>query len=250
MLSIVKLTSASPPKQTFGWSAGGSFDNGHPRMTKDGRPSLINDIRLFAGNPDSYLKGNEEAVAYGRRMAWFLNGEGVSLGAFPALYIAFLAGPQPGRVKIRSEPALWWYRDVHVEVTDDFPDVPDVEQIVMKGIVDALIALRPDCADTILRADQIVRDNRDGLRFLLKRRETKTGVIEISFNIGVWPTPSNLFISQIDNKTNTYRDAEPIALGWYDEGFDLVRGIRLKDAVNLTEAHHRPAMSGLVKRRG
>jgi hypothetical protein len=54
-------------------------------MTKDGRPSRINDIRLFAGErymTSPYLQGQEEAVAYARRMAWLLNGEEFSLGAF------------------------------------------------------------------------------------------------------------------------------------------------------------------------
>ena len=61
----------------------------HRRMTKDGGPSLITDIRLFAGGrsaSSSYLEKQEEAIAYGRRIAWLLNSEGFSLGAFPALY--------------------------------------------------------------------------------------------------------------------------------------------------------------------
>jgi hypothetical protein len=50
-------------------------------MTKDGRPSLLNDIRHFYGinrRESRYLEGHEDAVAFGRCLAWFLNGERVS----------------------------------------------------------------------------------------------------------------------------------------------------------------------------
>lgn len=218
-------------------------------MTKDGRPSLLNDIRLFAGDCRSYLEGHEEAVAYGRRIAWFLNGEGVSLGAFPALYVFFTASLKPGSIQVTNDGGDWWQRYVNVGVTDDFPNVPDVLEVIMHGIVDALLALRPDQADTILHADAIVREHRDALRFLLRRRETRKLVTEISFNIGAWPKPSYLFIAHTDKATGAYSEADPIALWWYMEGFDLLSGIRLRDAVNLTE-RLRPAMSSVVKRRG
>lgn len=182
-------------------------------MTKDGRPSLINDIRLFAGDSQSYLKGYEEAVAYGRRIAWFLNGEGVSLGAFPALYVLFTASLKPGSVRVTNDGGDWWQRYVHVGVTEDFPNVPDALEIIMHGIVEALLALRPDQINTILHANAIVREHRDSLRFLLRRRETKKLVTEISFNIEAWPKPSHLFISHTDKATGVYSEADPIALG-------------------------------------
>ena len=218
-------------------------------MTKDGRPSLINDIRLFAGDRFSYLKGHEEAVAYGRRTAWFLNSEGVSLGAFPALYVLFTPSLKRGSVQVTDYGGDWWQRYVHIGVTDDFPNVPDVLDVTMHGIVDALVALRPDQTDTILHADAIVREHRDGLRFLLRRRETKKLVTEISFNVVAWPKPSYLFIGHTDKATGAYSEADPIALGWYMEGFDLLSGIRVQDAVNLTE-RLRPVMSSVVQRRG
>ncbi len=221
-------------------------------MTKDGRPSLINDIRLFAGESsyrNSYLQGHEEAVAYGRRMAWFLNGEGVSVGAFPALYVLLTPLPKPGSVQVTEDGCEWWQRYVHVGVTEDFPNVPDVLEVIMQCIVNALLALRPDQADTILHADAIVRDHQGGLRFLIQRRETRKTVTEISFNIVTWPKPSCLFIAQTDQATGTYREADPIALEWYMEAFSPLTRIKLHDAVNLTE-RRRPAMSKVVKRRG
>lgn len=218
-------------------------------MTKDGRPSLINDIRLFAGDRHAYLKDHEEAVAYGRRVAWLLNGEGISLGAFSALYVLFTASLKPGAVQLTNDGGDWWQRYVHVGATDDFPNVPNAFEVIIHGIVDALLALRPDQVDTIRRADSIVREHREALRFLLRRRETKKLVTEISFNIEAWPKPSYLFISHTNKVTGVYSEADPIALGGYMEGFDLLGGLRLQDAVNLTE-RLRPAMSNVVKRRG
>jgi hypothetical protein len=219
-------------------------------VTKDGRPSLINDIRLFAGDRYSYLGGHQDAVAFARRMALYLNGEGFSLGAFPALYVFFNLSLEPGLVRATDEGGEWWHRYVHVGVDPDFPNVPDALEVVMRGIVDALVAMRPDQVDTIRRADMMVREHREDLRFLLKRRETKKLTVEISFNIEAWPTPSHLFISLTDKATGIYSEADPIALGWYFEGFDLVSSIRLQDATNLKVKLHRPAMSAQVRRRG
>jgi len=219
-------------------------------MTKDGRPSLINDIRLFAGDHTSYLEGQQEAVAYARRIAWFLNSEGFSLGAFPALYVSFTPSLPPGMVRVTGNHAEWWHRYVHIGVTADFPNGPNTLEVVRRGVAAALLAMRPDQVDLIDRADAIVRDQGNRLRFLLKRRETGKLIIEISFNIEPWPNPSWLYVSHTDKATATYREADPIALGWYLEGFDLVGSIRLQDAINLTEKPHRPVMSSVVKWRG
>lgn len=221
-------------------------------MTKDGRPSLITDIRLFAGDQSSYsyLKEQEEAVAFGRRMAWFLNSESFSLGPFPALYVLFTPSLEPGAIQVTNDQVEWWHRYVHVGVTGDFPNVPDTPEILRFGIVEALLAIRPDQADTIRRAEAVVREQGDRLRFLLKRRETKKVIEEISFNIEAWPKPSCLFISHTDKATGSYTEADPITLGFYDEGFDLVGSIRLQDAINLEAKEQRPMMSKVVKRRG
>lgn len=222
-------------------------------MTKDGRPSLITDIMLFSGqrsNSHSYLDGQEEAVAFGRRIAWLLNSEGFSLGSFPALYVLFTPSVAQGLVRVTNDGGDWWQRYVHVGVAADFLNGPDAHGIVTRGIVDALVAVRPDQVQVIHRSEATVREHGEGLRFLLKRRDTAKLVVEISFNIAVWAKQSHLFISHIEKATGIYKEADPIALGTYFEGFDLVSGIRLVDAANLKEVHARPAMSNVVKRRG
>lgn len=219
-------------------------------MTKDGRPSLINDIRLFAGNRYSYLKGQEEAVAYGRRIAWYLNGAGFSLGSFPALYVHFTPSIEVGSVQISDLHAEWWHRFVDIGLTKEFPNTPDSFEIAMCGVVASLLAIQPEHAETIHEADVIVREQGEGLRFLLKRSETKKMITELSFNIRAWPEPSQLFISHTDKATGAYNEADPIDLGWYMEAFDLVSGVRGRDAVNLKEKADRPMLSSIVKRRG
>jgi hypothetical protein len=219
-------------------------------MTKDGRPSLINNIRLFAGDGSRYLEGQEEAVAYGRRIAWLLNSEGFSLGAFPELYVLFTPLLEPGLVRVTDEGGEWWHRYVHVGVTQDFPNGPDALDVIKSGIAGALIALRPDQEEAVRCAGELVSEQGRNLRYLLRRRDMAKLIAEVSFNIEPWPNPSHLFIAHIDKATDVYREADPIALGDYMEGFDLVSGIRLEDAANLKAVLLRPTVSKVVKRRG
>jgi len=195
------------------------------------------------------LDEQQEAVAFGRRIAWFLNSEGFTLGAFPALYVLFTPSLEPGLVCVTNDGGDWWQRYVYVGITPESHSGPDAYDIVTRGIVDALIAVRPDHEDVIRRAEKTVREHGEDLRFLLKRDTAKL-VVEISFTIGVWPMPSHLIITHIDKATGMYREADPIALGFYLEGFDLVRGIRLVDAVNLKEVLVGRATSSIVKSRG
>lgn len=221
-------------------------------MTKDGRLSLVNDIRLFVGDcskQSSYLQGQEEAVAFARRIGWYLNGEKFSLGVFPALYLLFTPAIEVGSVQVMDDRGEWWHRYTHIGVAPDFPNVPDALEIVMRGLVAALLAMRPDQAEAIKRADAIVREHGEELRFLLKRRETKKLIVEITFNIRAWPQPSYLFISRTEKATGVYSEAEPIPLGTYLEGFDLVGSLRAQDATNFEEKPSRPVMSKQVRRR-
>ena len=247
-------------------------------MTKDGRPSRLNDIRYFHGETrhSGYLKGHEDAVAFGRRLAWYLNGEGVSLGAYTALYILLTPSLSPGRIQITDNGGDWWQRYTHVGVPLDFPNVPDSSEIVMDGTVAALKAIRPDLVRLIADAEHIVREQGENLRFLLKTRQTKRHIIDISCTIAVWPRPSLLFVSLTDRSNGAFLEASPISVGFYNEVFDLAGAIRITKTAaellpnqsvraKLTSASHggplvkslpeflpspRPVFSQLVKRRG
>lgn len=245
-------------------------------MTKDGRPSRINDIRYFCGDIHKYLEGHNDAVAFGRRLAWLLNGEGFSLGAYLSLYIFLTPSLKPGAVQITDYGGDWWQRYTHVGVPQDFPNTRDASELVMCGTVAALKTIRPDLTTIVEDAEQMVRMHGDDLRFLLKTRQTKRFTIDISFNIAVWPHPSFLFVSLTDRSSGAFLEAPPIPVRFYAEAFDLVGAIKVTDAAaailpnqsvgaRLTSSHHggslvkaiseflprtRPMLSKLVKRRG
>src|SRR6516164_2696803 len=111
---------------------------------KDGRPSRIRDIRYFHGLAYRYLEGHHDAVAFGRRLGWLLNGESLSLGAYHSLYILFTPSLELGLVEITDEGADWWHRFVRVGVPPDFPNAGHASEVVVRGTVAALKAIRPE----------------------------------------------------------------------------------------------------------
>jgi hypothetical protein len=248
-------------------------------MTKDGRPSLLFDIRHFVGidrRASLYLKGCEDAVAFGRRMAWFLNGEGVSLGAYSALYLLFTPSIARGDIQVTDEGGDWWQRYTYVGVLPEFPQMDGASEVIMRGTIGALKAIRPDLGKTIDIAADIVAAQRENLRFLLKSRETKRFVIEISSTIAEWPQPSHFFVSLTDRVTGEYFEAPPISLSVYLDALALAGTVKLDTKrvqlvpntsifAKLTAARHehqlstpidgfiqraRPVFSKRVRRRG
>jgi hypothetical protein len=221
-------------------------------MTKDGRPSRIIDIRYFHGDPQRYLE-DEEAVAFGRRLALFLNGEEFSLGAYPALYIFLTPSLETGAIRITDYGGDWWQRYTHVGVPPEFPDTRNASELVMDATVAALKAIRPDLATTVESADRIVRTHGKDLRFLLKTRQTKRYSVEISFNVAVWPETSNVFTSLTDLSDGQFFDAPPLPIGFYSDAFNYNGPIRISEieqARSELVPRTRPPMSKLVKRRG
>jgi hypothetical protein len=196
-------------------------------MTKDGRPSRIRDIRYFHGDIHRYLKGHEEAVAFGRRLAWLLNGEGFSLGAYHSLYIFLTPTLATGQTQITDCGGDWWQRYIHAGVPPDFLDTEDASEVVMCATVAALKAVRPDLMAMVDGAWKMVRAHGDNLRFLLKTRQTKRFTVDISFNIVVWPEPSLLFVSLTDRSTGAYFEAPPTPMQFYAHAFDLVGEVKI-----------------------
>jgi hypothetical protein len=217
-------------------------------VTKDGRPSRINDIRYFFGDRHSHLEGHNDAVAFGRRIAWFLNGEDFSLGAYPSLYIFLTPSLAPGAVQVTDDGGDWWQRTTHVGVPEDFPDRPDAAEIVRSGTVAALKAIGPECSSVIDHADEIVRTHRDDLRFLLRTRRTKRFTMEVSFTIAVWPQPSLLFVSLVEHASGAFLDSAPIEMPFYAEAFDLAGAIKV-DETNATVHASTSVAGGLTASR-
>lgn len=199
-------------------------------MTKDGRPSRIKDIRHFFGDLHTYLKGHEEAVAFGRRIAWFLNGEGFSLGAYPALYLYFTPSLPPGATQVTDYGLDWWQRYTYVGVTSSFLALDDADEVVIAGAVQALLTIRPDQSELICNAEHLVRTHGENLRFLLMRHETEKRAVEVSFSIAAWPQPSHLHVSVEDKVSGTYSEAAPSPLRFHEDAFDLAGVVRVSDA--------------------
>jgi hypothetical protein len=248
------------------------------RMTKDGRSSRIDDIRYFHGETrhSGYLNGHEDAVAFGRRFAWLLNGEGVSLGAYTALYVLLTPSLSPGEIEITDFGGDWWQRYTHVGVPREFPNVPDSTDIIVHGTIAAVKAIRPDLESLIEEAGHIAREHGDSLRFLLKVRQAKRYNIEVSCRIGVWPNPSAICVSLTDRSSGMFLDAPPISVDFYHQAFNLAGAIRVVEtatehslgqsmAARLSSAANggslvipvsefvpsaRPVFSKLIKRRG
>lgn len=210
-------------------------------MTKDGRPSRINDIRLFVGERrgHSYLKGQEEAVAFGRRLAYVLNGEGFSLGAYPALYVLFTPSLAPGEVQVTNFGGDWWQRYTDIGVPQEFCDGKNTFEIVTAGIVAALKKIRPDLEDLVDHAVATIRAHGDALRLLVRVREAKKFVVEVSFALLASPKPSLLYVSLTDRSTGEYLEAPPVEMPIYFEAFSLASSIR----VNTSRVELKPGRS-------
>jgi hypothetical protein len=230
-------------------------------MTKDGRPSRIHDIRYFWCEEKSftpvrsfsYLEGHDDAVAFGRHMAWFLNGEGFSCGAYPALYIQLTPTLRPGVIQITDEGGEWWKRYTYVGVPEGFPNVADSSEVVKSGTVAALKAIRPDLASVVENAEKIVRAHGDNLRFLIKTRQTKRYIVDLSCNIPVWKQPSYIFTSLTDLSSGAFLEAPPLLIEAYLYAFDYNGPIRVTDIdKELSDfvPKTRPVMSKMVKRCG
>lgn len=210
-------------------------------MTRDGRPSRLKDLRVF---PVGDGPGGRDIEAFGRRLAWWLNGEGFGIGHDPALYITLDPSLPVLRVEAkppRFTPDDWWFREVRVGMPDDFPGSDPVGS-ARQGIIACLTTLRPEDADLIERAAEIVTTCGNECRFLLKVKETTKEIMEVSTTIGTWPDPSLLYVGLTDTATGTYREAPPVELSFYDDGVALASKVKVaRRRVDPVSRTSRPA---------
>jgi hypothetical protein len=219
-------------------------------LTKDGRPSRISDIRYFHPNRDSYLKGNAEAVAFGNRLAFYLNGEGYSLGTYSALYLLLTNALPHGTVRVTDDGGEWWQRYTHVGVPDSFPSDNGYE-VAVGATVAALTTIRPDLASTVESAAAIVATHGEDLRFLVRRQNTKRYVIEISFNVATWPRQSHVFTSVEDRASGAFLEGPGLP---HSHSFAPPSGpVRVKDIEDELPSYRprqRPVTSKILRLSG
>jgi|RhiMetdeSRZDD1v2_1073273.scaffolds.fasta_scaffold414620_1 hypothetical protein len=198
---------------------------------KNGKPSLIFDIRYFSGHRHSYLH-DHSVTAYGRRLAWYLNSQGLSLGPYHSLYVHFTSATPTGEIEIDSYKGgdeLWWLRYVHVGVASDFPNVDNANETAMRGTVAALRILSPNADAIIEQADIIVRQHAGDLRFLVGEMAYKRYTLKIAATIAVHPEPSHLYATLLENATGVRGETQGLPIGFYANAFDEARSISLRD---------------------
>lgn len=198
---------------------------------KNGKPSLVFDIRYFSGNRGSYLD-DHAVTAYGRRLAWYLNSQGISLGAYHSLYVYFTSATPTGEVvidKYKGGTELWWLRYAQVGVAPDFPNVDNASEVAMQGTVAALLILLPDAGAIVERADTIVRQHAGDLRFLVRENCYERYTLKVASTIASHPEPSQLYVTVVENATGAHCETPPLPIGFHTNAFDEALSISLKD---------------------
>ncbi|WP_339743012.1 hypothetical protein [uncultured Maricaulis sp.] len=210
-------------------------------MTQTGDPSLISDIRYFLGGQNSYLR-DFELDAFGRRLAFWLNTEGISLGAYHSLYLLFSPSVNAGDVVYSDIAAFWWHRYVSVGVPRQFPNIPDALSLGRTRTCEALCALCPQDKERIEAACRYVEAVGDSIRFTVLESKLKDSILRAAVTIGVFPEPSHLHVSIEDRSSGIVLESLPVPIGFYDRVFDLAGRIRREGDEIILEA--RTSFSG------
>lgn len=133
-------------------------------------------------------------------------------------------------MQLRDDGGDWWQRYTNIGVPNDFLTMANASELVMRGTVAALKAIRPDLTSVIDDADGTVRSHSANLRFLIKSKQTRRFFVEISSTISDWPQPSHLFVALTDRSDGAYFEAAPVPLQFYSDAFDLAGQIKVSDA--------------------
>lgn len=213
-------------------------------MTKDGRPSRIRDIRLFSGSRNDYLEGGEEAWAFARRLAWWLNGEDVSVGSNHTVYVYLSTQHPEGSVEpgpLARDAESWQMRYVTVGV-DPASLTADTDRVAIDAVTRSLASLIPEQATLLAQAAETVDAAGADCRFLLRRKESAKEVLEVTSTIATWPAHSTLFVSLTDTATGSYRESPPLPVKVYDDAVYLAGRIRrTRERISLDPRGSYPA---------
>lgn len=217
-------------------------------MTKDGRPSRLSDIRLFAGVTHQYLDGFSDVVAFAQRLAWFLNSENFSIGAHTHMYVFFSRSTPIGKTSVSIEGGDWWFKYTHVGAPRELTRTPETVRLLEEGVVAALKANRPDQAGLIDEAVAQVRTHGGGLRFLLKVKELRVFRFEAAVTIGDWKVePTRLHVLRTDKQTGALADGPPfVVIGAEDARAHLAQALKTPPQ-DYQAVSARPPTSKLIK---
>ncbi len=220
-------------------------------MTKDSRPSRLCDIRLFAGHEHKYLEGHEEVVAFARRLAWYLNGEGFSIGAHTHMYVFFSPSTPVGEAKPTDYGGDWWQRYTHVAAPRQLTKTPGTDEKLRAGIVEALKANRPDQEGLIESAAATVMKHGANLRFLMQQKLTKSYKSEVTFSIGSWGRePTYVQVFRTDCSSNALMASPRIDTLSAEEAFSHKAMALAIPVMEYAPIAAKPPISKQVKQNG
>jgi hypothetical protein len=188
------------------------------------------------------LEGLHDLDAFGRQLAFWLNTEGVSLGAYHSLYLLFSPSVRAGDVVYSDIAAFWWHRYVSVGVPRAFPNSPDALSLGRTRTREALCALCPQDKERIEASCRYVEAVGDSIRFTVLESKLKDSILRAAVTISVFPEPSQLYVSVEDRNSGTVLESLPVPVGFYSRVFDLAGRIRRQGDEIILEA--RTSFSG------
>lgn len=200
---------------------------------RNGQPSPISDIRYFFGSKSNHNYFEDVVISsYGDRLAWYLNSEKISLGAYNSLYVLFSPEIPIGEITIddyQGGKEDWWFNYVRIGVEKDFNLNECRREYAFKKTVEALKLLLPNDKELVEEADHTIRQYGSELRFLVREKDYKRYDLKVGVTIAVHPEPSCLYVTITDRESGHTSETSPIPVGFHDGAFDEASSVRLKD---------------------
>ena len=199
-------------------------------MTTSGAPSLLSGIRYFSSETKYLdLPCSAELNAFGKRLAFWLNSAGLSVGSFHHVYIVCLPGESGVRVAESWGGECWWFRHVYVGVPADFPTIADAFELGVAATRAALENLVPQATAKIEMAiDRAVRPAAQS-RFTLLEKRSARRTYRASLSVFPHPASSRLYLSVDPDGNKPVREVFLAELAFPDDAFDLAGKIDAKD---------------------
>lgn len=191
-------------------------------MTKTGEPSLLSDIRYFAGE-NRYLEFEQqrELNAFGKRVAWWLNAKGMSLGAFHSLYLALVPGGEQVRLEDAWPGEFWWFRYLYMPASSRFPRGADALEEGRALTLAGLLHLAPQHEIEIREACTLMRASGGLDRLTILEKKLSGQILRICCSLQSYPSPAYLYLIVEDRRTGSRIESPAQALRFMDDAFHL-----------------------------
>jgi hypothetical protein len=172
----------------------------------------------------------------GQRVACLLNAEGLSVGAYDHVYIAFTPSLPEGRVVPTDFGLESWQRYTAYGVPTGFKSLPDDEKHrrIEAATFDVLRVLRPGDLPLLEKSQQRLGQHGARTRILRAAKDTKAFRFEVWFDVPPWRETAYLYPVARDTASGQLLLAPPIPLKDYEDAFPLVSSVTfVKGVLNL-----------------